>query len=106
MRPLSIALLISSLAAGPAVAGVCLQDKEGLRCSDGGETIILQGPSGTYGKLAGEKLVMQRDGQGNTFGAIGGEKLLIMRTQGMSVAKLGQRKLLCAEVSGGVTICK
>jgi len=107
MRLMLAVLSFLVLAAGPAVAaGGCLPAKDGVQCTDGGETIILRGPNGTFGKLAGEKLMLQRDAQGNTFGIIGGEKLMIIRAQGMSIAKLGDRKLICAEAGAGVTICK
>ncbi|TAN79703.1 MAG: hypothetical protein EPN20_00320 [Magnetospirillum sp.] len=91
------------LVAIPASAGTCLQRPDGLHCSDAGETLILQGATAP---TANQTVILQKDGQGNTFGLIGGEKLMIVRAQGMSAAKLGNRRLICVEAGPGITLCK
>jgi hypothetical protein len=103
--PFVLAVLLAAAFAQPAAAGACVQQKDGAHCSDGGQTVILKGPSGSFGKIGGEKFMVQQDGAGNTFGLIGGEKFVIHRSNGLSVAKFGDKKLICTD-AGGVTICK
>jgi len=100
----AVLVVAAVLLSAPArAAGACLSQPDGLHCTDMGETLILQGlasPSKT------PAAILQSDGQGNTYGMIGGEKLMIIRAQGMSVAKLGNRRLTCVEAGPGVTICR
>ena len=95
------------LISGPAFAtGVCISQPDGLHCSDMGETLILQGLAAMPGKADNRTAILQKDGQGNTFGLIGGEKLMIIRAEGMSAAKLGNRRLICVDAGPGTTLCK
>lgn len=101
-----IALLLV-LAAVPAQAGVCITQGETLSCTDAGQTVILKGGDGVaYSKLAGRSMTVARDAQGNMVGLIGEQKLIIQKIDGLSVARFGNRKLLCAEAGPGITICK
>lgn len=99
--------ILSVLAAAPAQAGVCITQGETLSCTDAGETVILKGGEGVaYSKLAGRPMTVVKDGQGNMVGMIGEQKLIIQKSEGLSVARFGNRKLICAEAGPGITICK
>ncbi|BAE52791.1 hypothetical protein amb3987 [Paramagnetospirillum magneticum AMB-1] len=95
------------LAAAPAQAGMCITQGETLSCTDAGETVILRGGEGVaYSKLAGRSMTIARDGQGNMMGLIGEQKLIIQKMDGVTVARFGNRKLICAEAGPGITLCK
>ncbi len=107
MKAAAVLVAAGLLAAAPALAaGACVPQPDGLHCSDAGETVVLQGFAAPAATPNNQVMVLQKDGQGNTFGMIGGEKLMIIRAQGVSVAKLGNRRLICAEAGPGVTMCR
>ncbi|EME71210.1 hypothetical protein H261_04710 [Paramagnetospirillum caucaseum] len=95
------------LTAAPAQAGVCITQGETLSCTDAGETVILKGGEGVaYSRLAGRPMTVARDSQGNMIGLIGEQKLIIQKLDGLSVARFGNRKMICAEAGPGITVCK
>lgn len=106
VRRLAAALILLA-AASPARAGVCLTQGETLSCTDAGETVILKGGDGVaYSRLAGRPMTVARDSQGNLIGLIGEQKLIVQNIDGLSVARFGNRKLICAQAGPGITICK
>lgn len=106
MRRLAAVLLVLA-AASPAGAGVCITQGETLSCTDAGETVILKGGDGVaYSRLAGRPMVVTRDTQGNMIGMIGEQKLIIQTMDGLSVARFGNRRLVCAQAGPGITVCK
>ncbi|KIL99670.1 hypothetical protein CCC_03842 [Paramagnetospirillum magnetotacticum MS-1] len=101
------AFLVAVLLPWAARAGMCITQGETLSCTDAGETVILKGGEGVaYSKLAGRPMSVIRDGQGNMMGLIGEQKLIIQKMDGLSVARFGNRKLICTEAGPGITICK
>lgn len=107
MKILSAALAAMLLLPWAAQAGVCITQGETLSCTDAGETVILKGGEGVaYSRLAGRPMAITRDSQGNMMGLIGEQKLIIQKMDGLSVARFGNRKLICAEAGPGITICK
>lgn len=104
-----LALMLAALFLPEAAraAGLCITQGEALSCTDAGETIILKGGDGArYGRLAGERMLLTKDGQGNAYGLIGEQKLIIQRAEGMTIARFGNRKMVCLESNPGITICK
>jgi hypothetical protein len=107
MRRAAAAVLLLLAAAPAARAGVCITQGETLSCTDAGQTVILKGGEGVaYSRLAGRPMTVARDSQGNMIGMIGEQKLIIQKMDGLSVARFGNRKLVCAEAGPGITICK
>jgi hypothetical protein len=104
----AVAAVLLLLAAAPAArAGVCITQGETLSCTDAGQTVILKGGEGVaYSRLAGRPMTVARDSQGNMIGMIGEQKLIIQKMDGLSVARFGNRKLVCAEAGPGITICR
>lgn len=89
MRALVLSALILSLAA-PAAAKDC-KDKDGkpVTCPASAPTVLAPLPGG----------------QG-VVGRVDGEKVVVMEKGGTSVAKVGDKKLVCHTTPTGVTICK
>lgn len=107
MIPKGAALLGALMLPWAAQAGVCITQGETLSCTDAGETVILKGGEGlTYSRLAGRPMAITRDAQGNMLGLIGEQKLIIQKMDGLSVARFGNRKLICTEAGPGITVCK
>lgn len=101
------ALLGALMLPWAAQAGVCITQGETLSCTDAGETVILKGGEGlAYSRLAGRPMAITRDAQGNMLGLIGERKLIISKMDGLSVARFGNRRLICTEAGPGITICK
>ena len=95
------------LTSAPAQAGVCITQGETLSCTDAGETVILKGGDGVaYSKLAGRPMTVTKDAQGNMMGLIGEQKLIIAKMDGITVARFGNRKLICTQAGPGITLCK
>ena len=99
--------ILALVIAAPAQAGLCITQGETLSCTDAGETVILKGGDGVaYSKLAGRPMTVARDSQGNMMGLIGEQKLIISNMDGITVARFGNRKLICTQAGQGITLCK
>lgn len=107
MKRLTAAAVLLALAAVPAWAGICITQGDALSCTDAGMTFILKAGEGvSYARLAGQPMTIARDGQGTVIGMIGERKLVVQKLDGLTIARFGDRKLVCTEAGPGITLCK
>lgn len=104
---LSAAAVLLALAAAPAQAGICITQGDSLSCTDAGMTFILKAGEGvSYARFAGQPMTVTRDGRGTVMGMIGERKLVVQKLDGLTIARFGDRKLVCTEAGSGITLCR
>lgn len=105
--PAAAALLALAAASAPAQAGICITQGDALSCTDAGMTFILKAGEGvSYARLAGQPMTIARDAQGNVVGMIGERRLVVQKLDGITIARFGDRRLVCTEAGPGITLCK